>query len=96
MLVASRDSRLRDKLFPHSPIEVTFEGEEWHIYMEGQWHSRVKLLEEVVLQVKWLIKTYGDDWYYPSTRVNPGWVGWDSISKVDLSGFAVSNTEYRS
>lgn len=87
MLVVSKRAELRDKLFPHSPIEVNFEDEEWHIYMEGEWHSRVKLIEEVVFQVTWLIKTYGDDWYYPSTRVNPRWVGWDTISEVDLVNF---------
>jgi hypothetical protein len=82
---------VRDKLFPHTPIEVKHEADAgqyfYHIYMEGEWHSKVSFEDEVVRQVHWLAKTYGDDWYYPSTRVAPDWEGWKQISQMDLSRF---------
>lgn len=87
-------SDVADKLFPHTPIQVETEPFGgvlyWHIYMEGKWHSKIPSEEECVRQVRWLVKTYGDDWFYPSTRVEPQWEGWEKISKSDLLQFCES------
>lgn len=72
------------KLFPNTPIEVKFEDGEWHIWVEGEWHSKEERLDGLRKQVANIIKLYGDDWCYPSTRVNPTWPGWAKISNADL------------
>lgn len=79
---------VENKMFPYSAIEVKPETQgsltDYHIYIEGEWHSKVPTEDEAVRQVRWLIKTYGDDWYYPSTRVNQTWTGWKQIDPQDL------------
>lgn len=77
---------LAPKLFPNSPIEVSLEDGEYHIYIEGEWNRKCKSLREVGGQVDNIIfKQYGDDWWYPSTRVNPGWHKWPSVSVASLA-----------
>ena len=76
---------LSDKLFPHTPIEVSLEEGEYHIYVEGEWNRKSKTLFEVNEQVANIIKLYGDDWWYPSTRVNGGWHKWPAVSVASLA-----------
>jgi hypothetical protein len=76
---------LSDRLFPHTPIEVSLEDGEYHIYVEGEWNRKSKTIREVVDQVFNIIKLYGDDWWYPSTRVNAGWSKWPAVSVTSLA-----------
>lgn len=71
-------------LQPSTPITVQFEDGEYHVYVEGQWHSRHADLASVNLQVEELIETHGDDWLHVCTRINPDWEGWKEISFFDL------------
>lgn len=76
---------LSDYLFPNTPIEVAIEEGEYHIYVEGEWSRKSKTLFEVDEQVANIIKLYGDDWWYPSTRVNPGWHKWPAVNVTSLA-----------
>lgn len=78
-------AELSDKLFPNSPIEVSIEEGEYHIYVEGEWNRKSKTLAEVIEQVANIIKLYGDDWWYPSTRINPGWIKWPAVNVASLA-----------
>lgn len=35
------DPRMETVLFPNTPIEIEEEGDDWHIYVEGQWHAKI-------------------------------------------------------
>lgn len=86
---------IADRLFPHSPIEVHKDFtiiagekvEEFHVYIEGQWYSKEEDFRLLVSDIANIIHLQGDDWYYPSTRVVPDWVGWARISQCDLAEF---------
>jgi len=78
-------AELSDKLFPNSPIEVAIDGSEYHIYVEGEWNRKSDTLREVIEQIDNIIKLYGDDWWYPSTRVNPCWHKWPAVNVVSLA-----------
>lgn len=82
---------LADKFYPNSPVQVTIEDGEFHIYIEGQWHSRVETFPEVLLDLKFIFKAYGDDWFYPSTRVNPTWEGWSQITEFSLAQWMLTS-----
>lgn len=78
-------AELSDKLFPNTPIEASIEEGEYHIYVEGEWNRKSKTLFEVAEQIDNIIKLYGDDWWYPNTRVNPGWHKWPAVSVASLA-----------
>jgi hypothetical protein len=78
---------IAEKLFPNSPIEVVHEDKEYHIYVEGQWNRKSETLPEVFGQVDNILFQYGDDWWYPSTRINPTWAKWPAVSVASLAGF---------
>jgi hypothetical protein len=75
---------LKAMLFPNTPVEVLLEGDQYAIYVEGEWHSDAPSLDEAQKIIEWLVKVYADDWMYPSTRIHPGWKSWADVSLVSL------------
>lgn len=75
---------LSEKLFPNSPIEVQQEGDQYVVYLEGEWHSDWPTLDDASDEVEEIIFRYSDDWPTPACRVNPSWVGWPKISLYSL------------
>lgn len=75
---------LSERLYPNSPIEVLQEGNEWHLFVEGEWHSKETTEAGVEKQVDAIISLYADDWLHECTRVNPGWAGWKKITRFSL------------
>lgn len=78
---------MKNKLYPHTPIQITHEKDGWQVYVEGQWYSKHEAPPKESL-IDYIINANADDWCYPSTRINPNWNGWQHISVADLNHFA--------
>jgi len=75
---------IKQYLFPSSPIEVLCEGNEWHIFTEGEWNHKVLSEVELRISVAELIVANANDWLHPILHTNKAWVGWAKISRFQL------------
>lgn len=107
LLQRHRDARtlgdLSELLFPHSPIEVSYDFTlfgtdkvyEWHVYIEGQWAAKEKNLLGLAFRLYEIIQSQGDDWGSVPLRIVPDWANWPKITAVDLAAMSVMCDDLR-
>ena len=78
-------AKYADVLFPHSPIEVDYDDKKFHLYCEGQWCQSEVDEEGLMAGISEITARYSDDWRYPSTRINPVWVGWERLQHLSFN-----------